>query len=125
MFFNTQIYDIEGNKLKNVLKTFGEIVYQFDYKKITGILSRNFPLFNPTTKEIFSIFFNSLFNENSQGVSLLKARQHCVLKKLGKIGEQSTDVPISINIPTKIDLRTSLAVSSFLLFGKPWKKLNS
>jgi hypothetical protein len=26
---------------------------------------------------------------------------------------------------TRIDLRSSLAISSYLLFGKPWKKINS
>ncbi len=125
LFFNTQIYDIEGNKLKNVLKTFGKIVYQFDYKKITGILSRNFPLFNPTTKEIFSIFFNSLFNENSQGVSLLKARQQIIAKKMeGVIGEPTGGTP-SIKSSKNLDLRSSLAISSFLLFGEPWRKINS
>ena len=60
LFFNTQIFDIEGQKLKNVLKTFGEIVAQFDQTKFTGIISRTYPLFNEETKDITSIFFINL-----------------------------------------------------------------
>ncbi len=112
LFFNTQIFDIEGIKLKNVLKTFAEIVHQFDENTITGILSRNFPLFNTMTKEIFANFFNNLLNNNSQGDSLLKARQ------------QSISNIIENDVEKQIDLRSSLALSSYLLFGIPWRALN-
>ena len=111
LFFNTQIFDIEGIKLKNVLKTFAEIVHQFDENTITGILSRNFPLFNTMTKEIFANFFNNLLNNNSQGDSLLKARQ------------QSISNIIENDVEKRIDLRSSLALSSYLLFGIPWRAL--
>ncbi|KKN30777.1 hypothetical protein LCGC14_0830620 [marine sediment metagenome] len=123
LFFNTQIYDTEGNKQKNVLKTFGEIVYQFDFRKITGILTRNFPLFNPSTKEICAIFFNNLLNKINQGASLLKARQQCIANKIEKIVGQSRPDSTSLKGTKKIDLRSSLAISSFLLFGKPWRKI--
>ena len=113
LFFNTQIFDIEGVKLKNVLKTFGEIVHQFDDTRITGILSRNLPLFNAMTKEIFANFFNNLLNKNSQGNSLIKARQQSIAKIM----------EISGNDTKEIDLRSSLAISSYLLFGRPWKRL--
>ncbi len=96
LFFNTQIFNINGERLKNVLRTFGEIISQFNYETITGIISRNYPLFNHETKEIITNFYNNLFKSNSQGVALLKARQQC---------------------------KSGLAISSFLLFGKPWKKL--
>ncbi|MFW9942595.1 MAG: hypothetical protein ACFFFT_16265, partial [Candidatus Thorarchaeota archaeon] len=124
LFFNTQIFDIEGEKLKNVLKTFGEIVTQFDQTKFTGIISRTYPLFNEETKEITSLFFVNLFNNNSQGVSLLKARQQCIGKKMEKIVEQQFKDTLEKEGAARIDLRSSLAVSSFLLFGQPWKMLN-
>ncbi len=123
LFFNAQIFDIEGQKLRNVLRTFGEMVTQFNQDKITGILVRPYPLFNEETKEILSEFFLNLLRSNSQGVSLLKARQQCIAKKMENIvDEQFKDKPIEGGT-TRIDLRSSLAVSSYLLFGQPRKKL--
>ncbi|MHA2280770.1 MAG: hypothetical protein ACXAC5_07950 [Promethearchaeota archaeon] len=125
LFFNAQIFDIEGQKLRNVLRTFGEIVTQFNQDKITGIIVRPYPLFNEETKEILSEFFLNLLRNNSQGVSLLKARQKCIAKKMEKmVEEQFKDTPPEGGT-TRIDLRSSLAVSSYLLFGQPWKKLKS
>ena len=124
IFFNSQIYDTDGIKLRNTLTNFGEIVAQFDYNKIIGIVSKNYPIFNEETKQIIASFFINLFNENSQGVSLLKARQQCIASKMEKILEQQVKDSSSDMGTTRIDLRSSLAISSYLLFGKPWKKIS-
>jgi hypothetical protein len=124
LFFNSQIYDTQGNKLKNVLRTFGEIVENFDYERIIGIMSRNYPIFDSETNEIIANFYKNLFNQNSQGISLLKARQACMANKMAKLVEQKFK-DLSAEEGTKnIDLESSLAISSYMLFGKPWKKLN-
>jgi hypothetical protein len=125
LFFNSQVYDIEGKKLRNTLTTFGEIVAQFDYNKITGIVSKNYPIFNDETKQIIANFFIHFFKSNSQGVSLLKARQQCIGNKMEKLVEQQVKVFTSEMGTKHIDLRSSLAISSYLLFGKPWKKISS
>jgi len=125
IFFNSQIYDIEGKKLRNMLGAFGEIVAQFDYNKITGIISKNYPIFNNETKQIISSFFINFFDNNSQGVSLLKARQQCIASKMEKLLEQQVKDSPAETGTTRIDLRSSLAISSYLLFGKPWKKMSS
>ncbi|MFW9827417.1 MAG: hypothetical protein ACFFEY_07500 [Candidatus Thorarchaeota archaeon] len=125
IIFNSQVYDIEGNKLKNTLKTFGEIVSQFDHDKITGIISKNYPIFNGETKQVISNFFINLFNKNSQGISLLRARQQCIANKMQKIVEEQVKNALTDLGTTHIDLRSSLAISSYLLFGKPWKKIIS
>ncbi|MHA2290397.1 MAG: hypothetical protein ACXABG_16545, partial [Promethearchaeota archaeon] len=123
LFFNSQIYDTQGNKLKNVLRTFGEIVENFDYERIIGIMSRNYPIFDSETNEIIANFYTNLFNRYSQGVSLLKARQACMANKMTKLVEQKFK-DLSAEEGTKsIDLESSLAMSSYMLFGKPWKKL--
>ena len=96
LFFNAQIFSIGGEKQKNVLRTFGEIVSQFNYDSITGIITRSYPLFNHETREVTTNFYNNLFKNYSQGVALLNARRQS---------------------------KSGLAISSFLLFGKPWKKL--
>ncbi|MFW9773888.1 MAG: hypothetical protein ACFFEO_17180, partial [Candidatus Thorarchaeota archaeon] len=102
-----------------------EVVSQFDQNKITGILTRPYPLFNEETKGIFIDFFMNLLNDNSQGVALLKARQQCISKKMEKsVKDQVNDATVKDSI-TIIDLRSSLAVSSYLLFGKPWKRFIS
>jgi hypothetical protein len=62
LFFNSQIYDTQGNKLKNVLRTFGEIVENFDYERVIGIMSRNYPIFDNETNEIIANFYINLFN---------------------------------------------------------------
>jgi len=124
LFFNSQIYDVEGKKLKNALRTFGEIVEHFDYDKIIGIISRNYPIFDDETKEIIANFYVNLFSYRSQGVSLLKARQACMANKMTKLVEQNFK-ELSVENSTKsIDLKGSLAISSYMLFGKPWKKLS-
>jgi hypothetical protein len=125
LFFNSQVYDIEGKKLRNTLRTFGDIVAQFDYNKITGIVSKNYPIFNDETKQIISNFFVNFFNNNSQGVSLLRARQQSIANKMEKlVEEQMMEQTVELGT-THIDLRSSLAISSYLLFGKPWKKIVS
>jgi len=124
LFFNSQIYDIEGKKLKNVLRTFGEIVEYFDYERITGIMSRNYPIFNDETKEIIANFYINLFNDNSQGASLVKARQACMANKMTKLVEKKFDELSAEEGAKNIDLEGSLAISSYMLFGKPWKKLS-
>ena len=96
LFFNAQIFDMNGMRLKNVLRTFGEIVRQFNYDRITGIVSRIYPLFNNESREIISNFYINLFNLKSQGEAILNARKQC---------------------------KSGLAISSFILFGKPWKIL--
>ena len=124
LFFNSQIYDVEGKKLKNALRTLGEIVEHFDYDKIIGIISRNYPIFDDETKEIIANFYVNLFSYRSQGVSLLKARQACMANKMTKLVEQNFK-DLSIEEGTKsIDLESSKSLSSFLIFGKPWKKLS-
>ena len=125
IFFNSQIYDIDGKKLRNTLKNFGEIIAQFDYDKITGIISKNYPIFNDETKQIISSFFINFFNNINQGASLLKARQQCIANKMEKVLEQQVKDSSADRGTIRIDLRSSLAISSYLLFGKPWRKINS
>ena len=123
LFFNSQIYDIEGKKLKNVLSTFGEIVENFDYERITGIMSRNYPIFNDETKEIIANFYINLFNDFSQGISLMKARQACMANKMTKLVEKKFSELSAEEGARNIDLEGSLAISSYMLFGNPFKKL--
>ncbi|MDX1797980.1 MAG: hypothetical protein R3255_04975, partial [Candidatus Lokiarchaeia archaeon] len=125
IFFNSQVFDIKGKKLRNTLRTFGDIITQFDYNKITGIISKNYPIFNDETKQIISNFFINFFNNNSQGSSLLKARQQCIANKMEKVIEEKIKSSMISRGTTRIDLRSSLAISSYLLFGKPWNKFNS
>ncbi len=96
LFFNAQIFDVNGRRLKNVLRTFGEMVSQFNYDRITGIASRIYPIFNEDSREIISNFYINLFSHKGQGEALLNARKQC---------------------------KSGLAISSFILFGQPWKTL--
>ncbi|TFG25892.1 MAG: hypothetical protein EU532_11160 [Promethearchaeota archaeon] len=96
LFFNVQIFDMNGIRLRNVLRTFGEIIRQFNFDRITGIISRIYPLFNESTREIMSNFYINLFENNTLAEALLNARKQC---------------------------KSGLAISSFILFGKPWKLL--
>lgn len=121
LFFNTQIYDINGVRFNNTLKIFAEIIADFDFKSVMGIVSRTFPLFSNETKNLAANFYINLFNNNSQGVALLKARQQCVSKNpLESVKQQieNSDTGSEENIRGNL-----LAISSFILYGKPWKKL--
>ncbi len=123
LFFNAQIYNVEGKKLRNVLRKLGEIVAQFDYDRITGIISRNYPIFNDEANEIIANFFTYLFQGDSQGIALLTARQQCISEKMIKLVEKQFKDLTTDDGSKHIDLESSLALSSYILFGKPWKKL--
>jgi len=123
LFFNAQIYNVEGKKLRNVLRKLGEIVAQFDYDRITGIISRNYPIFNDEANEIIANFFTYLFQGDSQGIALLTARQQCISEKMMKLVEKQFKDLTTDDGSKHIDLESSLALSSYILFGKPWKRL--
>ncbi|MFX0032600.1 MAG: hypothetical protein ACFE9P_08040 [Candidatus Hermodarchaeota archaeon] len=123
LFFNTQVYDVDGNRIKNAPSTLGEIGRQFDYERITGIVTRNYPIFDDETKEISANFYMNLFNKNNQGISLLKARQTCMADKMARLVENKFKDLSDTQGSISIDLKSSLAISSYMLFGKPWKKL--
>ncbi|MFX1500846.1 MAG: hypothetical protein ACFFDH_07780, partial [Promethearchaeota archaeon] len=112
IFFNSQIYDTEGRKIRNTLTNFGEIVSQFDHDKITGIASKNYPIFNDETRQFISIFMVNLFKKISQGAALLKARQHYIANKMEKFLEQQIKNSKSGIAAPRIDLRSSLVISS-------------
>jgi hypothetical protein len=124
LFFNSQLFNVEGRKLQNVIRIFGEILEGFDYDKILGIICRNYPIFNDETKEIVANFYLNLFNKKSQGISLLKARQTCMANNLTKIVEQKVRETELDQVSFNIDTQSSLALSSYILFGKPWKKMS-
>jgi hypothetical protein len=123
LFFNSQIFNVQGKKLRNLVRAFGEMVEKFDYNVISGIVSRNYPIFNNETKAIVKNFYINLFDQNSQGISLLKARQVCMANKMAKIVEEKVRELDLDQSTFSIDPQSSLAISSYMLFGKPWKKL--
>jgi len=123
LFFNSQMFNVQGEKLENVLRPFGEIALYFNYDKITGIISRSYPIFDDETKEISSNFYLNLFKNYSQGISLLKSRQECMSKKMTKLVEEKFKTLSEEQGIVNIDLESSLAISSYILFGKPWKNL--
>ncbi|MFX1412420.1 MAG: hypothetical protein ACFFA2_01160 [Promethearchaeota archaeon] len=123
LFFNTQVFDINGNKIRNAPHILGEVGKQFDYEKITGIVTRNYPIFDDETKEINANFYINLFNKENQGIALLKARQACMANKVTKLVESKFKDISDSQGSVSIDLQSSLAISSYVLFGKPWKKL--
>lgn len=124
LFFNVQIFDVDGEKIKNTLKYFGEIVAQFNYNKIIGIISRNYPIFNKETKEIVANFYVNLLKNRSQGVGLLKARQECMARKTVEIAEQKFKNLAAEEGIKNISLENSYSISSYILFGMPWKRLS-
>ncbi|MFX1497371.1 MAG: CHAT domain-containing protein [Promethearchaeota archaeon] len=124
LFFNTQVFDINGKKIKNAPNSLGDVAKQFDYEEITGIVTRNYPIFDDETKEINANFYINLFSKNNQGISLLKARQICMSNRVTKLVESKVKDLSDTKGSMSIDLQSSLAISSYMLFGKPWKKLS-
>ena len=121
LFFNTQIYDINGVRFNNTQKIFAEIITDFHFESITGIISRNFPLFSSETKNIAANFYINLFSNSSQGVALLKARQQCFSKNpLEDVKQQIENSGVKSE---ESDSENLFAISSFILYGKPWTKL--
>ncbi|MHA1668983.1 MAG: hypothetical protein ACTSV5_00240 [Promethearchaeota archaeon] len=124
LFFNSQLFDVKGNKIRNVLKKFGDIMKEFDHNYTTGIMARSMPIFDEETQEISSNFYVNLLKNSSQGVGLLKARQECMSKKMTLVIEEELKDLKEDEGNVNVDLRNSQAISSFILYGKPWKKLN-
>ena len=104
LFFDAQIYNIDGMRLINTMHIFSEIIAQFDYNHIVGVMIKNYPVFNSETRGIITRFYTNLLSKNNQGISLLKA-----LTK-----DQSLKTFESDNL---------LAMTSFTLFGSPWNML--
>ncbi|MFX1257955.1 MAG: CHAT domain-containing protein, partial [Promethearchaeota archaeon] len=113
---NTQVFDINGKRLKNIFREFGEITAQFDYDRISGIISRNFPIFNDESKELIINFYINIFKEKSQGIALLNARQEGMAKNAAQLAELRWTADEEL-------MKILLAMSSYELYGKPWKKL--
>ncbi len=123
LFINSQLFDVVGKKLNNVVRIFGDIAEKFDYEYIIGIISHNYPIFDEETKELTKNFYDHIFMDYGQGVSLLKARQICMANKLTELAlKKAKDLTVEDGIMS-IDVQSSLAISSYTLYGKPWKKV--
>jgi len=123
IFVNSQLFDVIGGKLKNVVRIFGDIAEHFDYEEITGIVSHNYPIFDEETKGFTKNFYNYVFMNHGQGVSLLKARQICMANKIADLAQKKAQELTAEDGTITIDLESSLAISSYSLYGKPWKKV--
>ncbi|MHA1106795.1 MAG: hypothetical protein ACTSPN_13950 [Promethearchaeota archaeon] len=119
LFFNSQLFDVKGKKIRNVLKRFGDIMKEFDHNYTTGIIARSMPIFDEETQEISSNFYANLLKHSSQGVALLKARQECMSKKMTLVIEEELIDLKEDEGSVNTDLRNSQAISSFIIYGKP------
>jgi hypothetical protein len=124
IFLNSQVYDFQGKKMKHLMKAIGDIVEGFDQESIVGIVARTYPIFNEETQFLISSFYGNLFKGLSQGISLLNARQECVSLRVTKSIEEQVMNLTDKESAKNIDIENTLGVSSYVLFGKPWKKLN-
>ena len=124
IFFNTQMFDINGKKLPNAMRAFGDIIKKMDINYTSGILARVIPIFDHETQAITSTFYINFLNKLSQGISLLKARQECIANRISMQIEQDLKVMGEQEGYKNITIQNSKAISSFILYGKPWKKIN-
>lgn len=124
IFFNTQIFDVKGKKLTNAMRAFGDIIKNIDLDFTNGILVRVIPLFDNETQAIMSNFYINFLNNLSQGISLLKARQECIANRITMQIEQDLKVLDKEECYQNITIQNSKAISSFILYGKPWKRIN-
>ena len=124
IFFNTQLFDTKGEKLANAMRVFGEIIKDFDLNLSCGVLAKVIPIFDDETQTITSNFYNHFLNELSQGISLLKARQECMVNRIERLIEQDLKTLDQDEGSTHITIQNSKSISSFILYGKPWKKIN-
>lgn len=123
IFVNTQLFDVIGLKMNNVVRIFGDIAEQFNYDEITGIVSHNYPIFDEETQEFTKNFYDHIFKNFGQGISLLKARQICMANKMVELAQKKAEELTIEDGTITIDVESSLAISSYSLYGKPWKKV--
>ncbi len=124
IFFNTQLFDTKGERLANAMRAFGEIMKNFDLNLTCGVLAKVIPIFDDETQTITSNFYIHFLNELSQGISLLKARQECMVNRLERLIEQDLKSLDDAEGSKHITIQNSKSISSFILYGKPWKKIN-
>ena len=123
LFFNAQIYDIDGIRKRNTMKLYGEILSNLDFDRVISLIARNYPVFDEDTKVIITYFYENILNGLSQGVALLKARQQYVAKlKINLEGQPAKNLEQKEAF-RKINLEAGLAIASFVLFGNPTKKI--
>ncbi|MFO8019790.1 MAG: CHAT domain-containing protein [Promethearchaeia archaeon] len=108
LVFDIKMYDSEGEQIFDMLKPFSQIAQSFDTNPFSGVLVRNFPIFNNLTKNLLLNFYNLLIQENPQGIALLKARK-ALLSDSQKEGTEG------------LNTEQILTICSFTLFGNPWK----
>lgn len=123
IFVNCQLFDVVGEKLKNVVRIFGDIAEQFNYERIAGVVSHNYPIFDEETKEFTKNFYDHIFINYGQGFSLLKARQICMANKMTELAHRKAQELTPEDRTITIDVQSSLGISSYTLYGKPWKKV--
>jgi hypothetical protein len=123
LFFNAQIYDIDGTRIMNTMKIYGEILANLDFNRVISLIARNFPVFNEETNGIVTYFYENILNDVSQGVALLKARQQYVAKITTNLEGKSAKSLEQEESVREINLEEGLAISSFVLFGSPIKKI--
>ena len=104
LFFDAQIFDTEGIKINNNVKILGELFSYFSSKNLKGIISRSLPIFTNEARNIIADFYHYYLNKNNQGISLLRA--------LSKDHSKQT-----------IEKNEETILTSFILFGSPWKIL--
>ena len=124
IFFNTQLFDTKGKKLTSAMRAFGEIIKDFDLNLTCGILAKVIPIFDDETQTITSNFYIHFLNDLSQGISLLKARQECMVNRIERLIEQDLKILDEDEGSKHITIQNSKSISSFILYGKPWKKIN-
>lgn len=124
LFFNTQLYDNEGNHIEDELRSFGEIISNFGSNDITGIVSRNYPIFNDETKKLIRNFLTGVFEDKSLGLALLSARQQCIAERTTKFLQEQISKRDEKEEDRHINIENSQTISSFILYSLPWKHLN-
>ncbi|MGV9199771.1 MAG: CHAT domain-containing protein, partial [Promethearchaeia archaeon] len=108
LVFDTQMFNAMGDQIFDMLKAFSQIAQIFDYNLISGVLVRNFLMFNDSTKNLMQNFYTYLAKNDAQGLALLKARKDLFSTDQGKVSIQ-------------MEMKKILTLCSFTLFGNPWK----
>lgn len=107
IFLNSQLFGLDGNKIYNTGKYYGEILGNLDYEKIIGVIVKNNPIFNEQVRKLMEKAYLNLFNNESLGNSLLMARQQWISNQNQDLNDENI-----------------ISLSSLLSIGKSWKRFS-
>lgn len=122
IFLDIQVFDIDGNKIKNPIKTFRAITSIVQMKNFLGIVIRISSDNNKSYEKIIASFYKNLIKGERLGYSILNARKENLTSDVLTKLENDVD-RMTADDNNSSEYRDFFIIPNYLVFGLPWDRL--